>query len=102
MNVKTFDKKVDDFIKNLEYSTGTKVGRHIELLKQFGNQLRMPYSKSLGNNLLELRIRGQREIRIFYSFYNNQAILLHGFIKKTQKTPNREIEIATSKLKALT
>ena len=102
MNVKTFDQKVDDFIKNLEYSTGTKVGRHIDLLKQFGNQLRMPYSKSLGNALFELRCSGQQEIRIIYTFHTGQAILLHGFIKKTQKTPAKEIEIATHKLKTLT
>ena len=102
MIVKTFDQKVDDFIKDLEYSTGNKVGRHIDLLKQFGNQLRMPYSKSLGSNLFELRIRGQQEIRIFYTFYDDTAILLHGFVKKTQKTPTKEIETATNKSKTLT
>lgn len=102
MNVKTFDQKVDDFIKGLEYSTGTKVGRHIELLKQFGSQLRMPYSKSLGNNLLELRISGRQEVRIFYTFYHDRAILLHGFVKKTQKTPLHEIETARSKINILT
>lgn len=102
MNVKTFDRKVDKFIKSFEYSTGTKIARHIDLLSRFGNQLRMPYSKSLGDNLLELRIRGQQDVRIFYTFYQNQAVLLHGFIKKTQKTPNREIKVAADKLKGLT
>ncbi|MDP2585681.1 MAG: type II toxin-antitoxin system RelE/ParE family toxin, partial [Candidatus Levybacteria bacterium] len=79
-----------------------KVSRTIILLRTFGNRLRMPYSKSLGNNLFELRVRGQREIRIFYTFYNGEAILLHAFIKKTQNTPFREIESAKIKLKALT
>lgn len=102
MVVKTLDVKVDNFIKSLEKPTGTKITRHIDLLVRFGNQLRMPYSKSLGDNLFELRVRGQREIRIFYTFKNGIAILLHCFIKKTQKTPKREIEIALAKLNALT
>lgn len=102
MDIKIFDQKIESFIKVLEYSTGSKVGRHIELLKQFGNQLRMPYNKSLGNNLFELRIRGQQEVRIFYTFYNKKAVLLHGFVKKTQSTPIREIETARSKLNTST
>lgn len=56
----------------------------------------------VGNNLFELRVRGQQEIRIFYTFYDDKAILLHVFIKKTQKTPAREIEIAINKFKQLT
>jgi len=102
MIVKTFDAKVDNFIKSLEKSTGTKIAHHIDLLVRFGNQLRMPYGKSLGDNLFELRVRGQQEIRIFYAFYQDQAVLLHGFIKKTQKTPRREVEIALAKLNTLT
>ncbi len=102
MIVKTFDDIVDDFITQLEKPIGTKVARHIDLLKQFGSELRMPYSKSLGNHLFELRIRGQQEVRIFYTFYENRAVLLHGFIKKTQKTPAREIETAMAKVKTLT
>lgn len=102
MIIKTFDDTVDDFIIRLEKPTGTKVGRHIDLLEQFGNQLRMPYSKSLGNHLFELRIKGQQEVRIFYTFHENKAVLLHGFIKKTQKTPAREIETAIAKVKTLT
>lgn len=102
MFVRTFDEIVDDFIKSLGKPTGTKVARHIDLLELFGNRLRMPYSKSLGNNLFELRIKGQQEIRIFYTFNEGIAILLHCFIKKTQKTPAKEIEIARDKLKQLT
>lgn len=102
MIVKTLDQKVDDFIKSLETPTRTKVTRMYELLKRFGNLLGMPYSKKISDNLFELRIRGQQEVRIFYTFSGDEAILLHGFIKKTQKTPLREIEAAKTKVKALT
>ena len=102
MNVKTFDQKVEDLITSLDKPVYAKVSRTIILLRTFGNALRMPYSKSLGSNLFELRARGQQEIRIFYTFYDNEAILLHAFIKKTQNTPLRELETAKAKLKALT
>ena len=99
MIVKTFDVKVEDFITSLDKPTYAKASRTIILLRTFGNELRMPYSKSLGGNLFELRARGQREIRIFYTFHAGEAILLHAFIKKTQNTPLREIESARAKLK---
>ena len=102
MEVKAFDEKVEKFIDSLERQTRSKVERHIDLLEKFGNQLRMPYSKSLGSNLFELRIKGQHEVRVFYTFDNNKAVFLHGFIKKSQKTPQKELEIAKSKLKLLT
>ena len=68
-----------------------KAIRTIDLLEAFGNNLSMPHSKYLTDGLLELRIRGTREIRIFYCFHNNKVVLLHAFIKKTQKTPTKEL-----------
>ena len=61
----------------------------------------MPYSKRITANLYELRIRGQQEVRIFYTINNGTAFLLHGFIKKTNKTTKREIETALNKLNNL-
>lgn len=102
MVVKTFDQKVENFITHLDKPVYAKVSRTIILLRTFGNKLRMPYSKSLGNNLFELRARGQQEVRILYTFYDDEAVLLHAFIKKTQNTPLRELETAKAKLKTLT
>lgn len=72
----------------------------IELLRKHGNELREPYVKSMqgkeNKGLFELRIKFSNDIaRIFYFTYsNNKYILLHGFIKKTCKTPPRELERA--------
>lgn len=72
----------------------------IELLKNLGNELREPYVKSLqGKNnrgLFELRVKFASDIvRIFYfTYYNNTYVLLNGFLKKSMKIPNREIERA--------
>ncbi len=85
---------VETFIESLQPKEIAKVIKTIELLEEFGNDLGMPHSKYLENGLLELRIRGKREIRILYCFHKNSAFLLHAFIKKTQKTPEKELTTA--------
>jgi len=104
MEIKT-TKAVEEFITSLEKFTIAKVLRVIDLLEKFGNQLKLPHSKSLGKGLFEglfeLRIRGNKEIRIFYAYHSNKVILLHGFIKKSQQIPQKEISIANSRLKDL-
>lgn len=82
------------FIDSLDSRSRGKVLKLIDFLQKFGNLLGMPHSKHIDVNLYELRARGQQEIRIFYTFRSNQAVLLHGFIKKSQKTPIGEINQA--------
>ncbi len=59
-----------------------------------------PFSKALGNGLFEIRIRSKNDIaRIMYAFIKGrQIILLHAFIKKTNKTPIKELETAIERL----
>src|SRR3989338_2150138 len=101
MEVKS-NPSVDKFILSLEISVAAKVVKTVILLKEFGHRLTMPQSKSLGNGLFELRIRGSKEIRIFYCFHERFAQLLHGFVKKTQQTPRKELNTAVAKLRMLT
>ncbi len=101
MEVIFFDEAVETFLTKLEKITIAKVLRTIDLLGRFGNQLGMPHSKSVGSKLFELRIRGRQEIRLLYTFNNNKAFVLHGFIKKSQKTPQKELIIAKQKLSSL-
>lgn len=70
----------------------------IEQLSEKGNSLRRPFSAALRNNILELRVSGRdNQIRILYFFfYGNKAILSHGFNKKTEKVPEKEIDKAIS------
>jgi phage-related protein len=82
---------VETFLESLNAKEIAKVIRTIELLEEFGNDLGMPHSKHMSDGLLELRIRGTREIRIFYCFHKNKAVLLHACIKKTQKTLDKEL-----------
>lgn len=75
--------------------------RIVELLMEFGPNLRMPHSRAMGGGLFELRPRGREGIgRVFYCFVIGQRVLiLHAFVKKTQETPEQELKIARKRLK---
>lgn len=102
MNVIFFNPKIETQLLSLEKPSISKSLKLIQLLKMFGDKLRMPYSKHILNNLYELRGRGSQEVRIFYCFHQNQAVIVHFFIKKSQKTPQKEIETALAKISVLT
>ena len=75
--------------------------RLIELLIEFGPNVKMPHSKAMGKGLFELRPKGREGIgRAFYCFLVGQKIIiLHAFIKKTPATPKPELKIARKRLK---
>lgn len=70
--------------------------RLTELLEEFGLDLRMPHSRAMGGGLFELRPKGREGIaRVFYcTQVGKRIIVLYSFIKKTNETPKRELEIA--------
>lgn len=92
---------VEKLIGSLQKKTVAKVLRTIDLLERFGHRLGMPHSRKIDGNLFELRVRGRQEVRIFYAIRNRQAILFHGFIKKSQKIPEKEISTVRRKMQLL-
>lgn len=95
------EKIVKEFIKSFDEKTVSKIGREIDLLEKHGPFLGMPHSKKLAKDLYELRVRGRQEVRIIYGFINKTIYLLHAFLKKTQKTPPKEINTAGGRFKGL-
>jgi len=77
--------------------------RLIELLAEYGPNLRMPHSKAFGDGLFELRPRGKMGIgRAFYCFLaGKNIVVLHAFIKKSQQTSERDLNLARKRLKEL-
>jgi phage-related protein len=66
-----------------------------------GPNLGSPHTNAVGNELFELRLKGQEGIaRVFFCTHvGRRVIVLHAFVKKTQKTPKRDIEIARKRMK---
>ena len=104
-NIKFYKKKdgeapVKKFFKSLPQKHRAKAYWIIELLKEYGTNLREPYTKSIKGEkykgIWELRVKFAGDIsRIFYFIpVKNTFILLHGFIKKTNATPKGELETA--------
>lgn len=85
-----------EFILKQNKKVQAKILQKINLLQEYGNFLKEPNSKYLQNGIFELRIKehGNNYRVLYFFFVGNKIILTNGFLKKTQKTPRREIEKA--------
>ncbi len=68
---------------------------------EFGSNLGMPHTKPIDDSLFELRVKGKEGIaRVFYcTRVGKRIVMLHVFIKKTQKIPKKELKLATQRMK---
>ena len=97
--------EVVDLIKGLHAKAATskesrinfnKIVAYIDMLEELGTRVGEPVTKHLDGEIWELR---PLKNRILYAYYKDKKfIILHHFIKKTQKTPKREIEQAKRNL----
>ncbi len=71
-----------------------------DMMLQFGPNLGMPHTRAMGEKLFEMRLKSKEGIsRVFYcTKIGKRIVILHFFIKKSQKTPGNEIEIARKRL----
>ena len=69
-----------------------------------GPDLGMPHTRPKGDGLFELRLKAAEGIaRVFFcTVVARKIVVLHQFVKKTEKTPSKEIKIARSRMKDLT
>jgi len=74
--------------------------RYSDRMEVFGPDLGMPHTRAIGEGLFELRLKATEGIaRIFYcTMVGKKIVMLHQFIKKTDKTPTREIETARRRM----
>jgi phage-related protein len=91
---------VREFLDKLPVKHQAKALRDIDLLEKYGTALTEPHVKRIKGKLWELRIKSASDIsRIFYFVpVGKNIVLLHGFVKKTQKTPTGEIDTASNSL----
>jgi phage-related protein len=75
--------------------------RYSDRMEIYGPDLGMPHTRAMGDGLFELRLKAAEGIaRIFYCIMvGRKIVVLHHFIKKTDKTPPRELETARRRMK---
>ena len=85
-----------EFLDSLEPKMNAKMVGLMEILEEKGYSLREPYSAPLEDGIFELRaVQGSNISRALFFFYvQGRIVITHGFIKKTQKTPRAQIELA--------
>ena len=85
-----------EFLDSLDNKMAAKLVGLMELLEEKGTDLRLPYSSYLEDGIFELRCKqGSNVTRSLYFFYEGNIIVVtNGFVKKTQKTPRNEINLA--------
>ena len=96
-----FNDKVEQ--KTLSFPVGILANfLHIaEMIEEFGPGLGKPYTASMGGGLFEIRAKGKEGIgrSFFCGVKEKDVVILHSFIKKSQKTPRKEIDLARTRMK---
>lgn len=96
-----FDRKVERETLRLPAGILASLLHILEMIEEFGPALGAPYTAPMGDGLFEIRARGKEGIgrSLFCTVKGREIVILHSFIKKTQKTPKKELEIARKRLK---
>lgn len=99
--IKYYNQRLEDEILRLPAALLARYFRLSDLLIEFGSNLGLPHTKKIEKGLFELRVKGKEGIaRVFFcTKIGRKIIMLHSFVKKSQKTPKKEIEIARRRKK---
>jgi phage-related protein len=98
--IEYYNETVEQSVLDLPSGLLARYLRLTDLMIEFGPRLGMPHTRAMGEGLFELRVNGREGIaRVFYcTVVQRRIVMLHVFIKKSQKTPKRELEIAKRRL----
>ena len=90
---------VREWLKGLSKNDKKMIGEDIKTV-QYRWPLGMPTVRPLGKGLHEVRshLPDKRIARVFFTIHEGHMVLLHGFIKKTEKTPQRDIDTARQRM----
>lgn len=92
-----------EWLRSLDQEERHTIG--LDLMRvQFGWPIGMPLVRSLKDGLWEVRssLPGQKIARLILCFHEQTLVVLHGFIKKTRKTPVEELDLAKRRMKEVT
>ena len=95
-----YNKELQSLILDMSAELQARYIHYTDRMERYGANLGMPHTRAMGEGLFELRLRGEANIaRVFYcTLAGKRIVMLHAFIKKTQKTPASELEIARRRM----
>ena len=98
-----YSDRVEAEIQALPAGLVARFVRYAERMEIFGPDLGMPHTRPMGDGLFELRLKAAEGIaRVFFcTVVARKIVVLHQFVKKSDKTPNRELKIARSRMKEI-
>jgi phage-related protein len=98
----TGNEPVREWLKELPEKDRHVVGRDLERV-QYRWPVGMPLARPLGKGLWEVRtsLASNRIARVIFCFHEEELVALNGFIKKSQKTPQDELDLALSRKKEM-
>ncbi len=101
--IKYFNEQVQNDILNLPDKLQVRYLKLTDRMLIYGPNLGEPHTKPLKDGLFEIRMKGKEGIaRAFYcTLKRNEIHILHVFVKKTQKTPSKELKTARKRLKEI-
>lgn len=92
---------VREWLRALQKNDKKSIGEDIKTV-QFGWPIGMPVVRKLGSSLWEIRTTLEQGIaRVVFTVFQNEIVLLHGFIKKSQKMPKEDLDLAKKRMKNL-
>ncbi|VWC65176.1 type II toxin-antitoxin system RelE/ParE family toxin [Burkholderia lata] len=99
--IRFFNERVAEGVAALPKTLVARFFALVDRMEQYGPNLGEPHTQSMGNGLYEMRLKGAEGIaRVFYcAIVERRIVMLHCFVKKTQKTPLKELETARRRLK---
>ena len=100
-NIEYFNSDIESKILSLPDGLLARYLKLTDMMLVHGSNLGLPHTKSLNNGLFELRLKSKEGIgRVFYcTKVGKNIVVLHSFVKKSQKIPKKEIDIATKRLR---
>ena len=95
------DEKLQQAILDLPRGLLARYLHLTDRMVEYGPDLGMPHTRAMGSGLFELRLKSQEGIgRVFYcTVVGSRIIMLHQFVKKTERTPPRELAVARKRMK---
>lgn len=102
--IEYYTEQIQEAIQTLPAGLRARYVHLTKLMIEFGANLGMPHTRAMGDGLFELRLQGKEGIaRVFYcTLVGRRIVMLHTFVKKSQKTPAKELDLAHRRMKEVT